>query len=133
MIKKTLQLILLLSITFSCASRKNKSSKTTKNAVETNIQIPINKSDYSPGTFGLDIKITEITKHEDRYQVKAIVNKSLGTGSGITHIFAEAENISFILTSNLELVINNNYQFLFKEIQTMNTNKPKLLFIKKIN
>lgn len=130
--RKIFQLILLLSIVFSCVCQKKQSSKSKKDITESEKQIPISKPNISPGTFALNIKVIEIIKKDNLHQVKAIINKKLGMGAGLTRIFSVGEKISFEINQDRNLLLNTDYKILFKEVLTIGNNKNKIQFIKEI-
>ena len=125
-------LISILSITFSCANQKKNCVKSKEDSAKVSMQIPVNKSDFSPGTLALNIKIIKIIKTDKHYQVKAQVNKTLGFGAGITHNYSIGEKISFESNRDLNLTPDTDYSFLFKETHTMGNNKTGLKLIRVI-
>jgi len=125
-------LISILSITFSCANQKKNCIKSKEDSAKVSMQIPVNKSDFSPGTLALNIKIIKIIKIDKHYQVIAKVNKTLGSGAGITHNYSIGEEVSFEANPDLKLSPNIDYSFLFKETHIMGNNKTGLKLIRAI-
>jgi len=125
-------LISILSITFSCANQKKNCVKSKEDSAKVSMQIPVNKSDFSPGTLALNIKIIKIIKTDKHYQVKAKVNKTLGSGAGITHNYSIGEEVLFETNRDLKLTLDKDYSFLFKETHTIGENKTGLRLIRVI-
>ena len=86
-------LVSILSITFSCANHKNINTKSLENSAQINKEIPINKQEFSPGTLALNLKVSEIIRHENYYEIISTVEKKLGNGAGIIGIYPKGKNI----------------------------------------
>jgi hypothetical protein len=122
----------ILSITFSCASQKDTNNRSIKHSAQIVKEIPINKPNFAPNTIALNIKVSEIIKHENYYEVISTIEKRLGTGAGIIGIYHKGKDVSFITSRDLKFKLNSSHNLLFKEIQKMNNNKQKLKLIKEI-
>jgi len=125
-------LISILSITFSCANQKETSKKSLSDSANINKEIPINKPNFSPGTLALKLKITNIIDHNDYRKIIATVEKSLGSGAGITGTYPKGLEVSFETKQDLKLKTNSIRNFLFKESQTMGSKKYNLRLIREI-
>lgn len=124
-------LISILSITFSCANQKNTHNKSIADSAQANKEIPINKSDFAPGTLALNIKISKIILHDGYYEINATINKTLGSGAGIIGVYSKGKEITIQTKQNLELESNSSYSFLFTESKKME-NKNRLQIIREI-
>jgi hypothetical protein len=125
-------LVSILSITFSCANQKNIDEKSISHSAQINKEIPINKPQFAPNTIALNIKISEIIRHDNYFEVISTVEKRLGTGAGIIGIYSTGKDVSFISNQELNFKVNSSHNFLFKEIQKMGNKGQKLKLIKEI-
>lgn len=125
-------LISILSITFSCANQKDTHNKSVTDSAKVNKEIPINKPKFSPGTLALNIKITNIISHDSYNKIIATVEKTLGSGAGITGIYSKGKEVSFETKRDFILEVNSTHNFLFKESQTMGNKKYNLRLIREI-